>query len=564
MSSEGIPKLEPLGLIGPLCSTTTWPCSGLNGFLCLGLVAAPGEPGLRGPTCPFARTIRQPGNGFGVWLRPGRLTGRLGTIVMENAILVAARPCLRQCVIAGIVATLSACGSAPEEPIVSRSTERPSYENLRFEEDWSVLRDPALRTDPLDPVKFIPLDQSGANYLSLGGEVRERYEYTHNPVWGDDPQDDHGVILQRYILHGDLHLGKHVRLFTELYSALEDGRAGPASPVDENELDLQQAFLDLGAPLGTQDGSATLRVGRQEMRFGSARLIDVREGPNVRRKFDGGRLGLALGRWQVDGLAVRPAEIEPGVFDDGFDNEQELWGIYAVGTPAWLPSGSGFDVYYLGYHNNFGDYDQGVADETRHTVGTRLWAERGGWDWNWELAGQWGQFGSGDIRAWTIASDTGYTWREAPWAPRLGLSANIASGDDDPDDNDLGTFNPLFPRGSYFSELALLGPRNFFNIHPFLTVNPHDDLSLTADFDFFWRLETGDGIYNPGGQLLRSGEGTDARHVGNELSLNATWQINPHASFTAIYAHFFPGNFVENTGSAEDIDFIELTLKILF
>ena len=27
------------------------------------------------------------------------------------------------------------------------------------------------------------------------------------------------------------------------------------------------------------------------------------------------------------------------------------------------------------------------------------------------------------------------------------------------DDRDLGTFNPLFPRGNYFSELALLGPR---------------------------------------------------------------------------------------------------------
>ena len=41
-------------------------------------------------------------------------------------------------------------------------------------------------------------------------------EYTHNPVWGDDPQDDHGVFLQRHVLFGDLHLGPRVRVFGEL------------------------------------------------------------------------------------------------------------------------------------------------------------------------------------------------------------------------------------------------------------------------------------------------------------------------------------------------------------
>ena len=64
--------------------------------------------------------------------------------------------------------------------------------------------------------------------------MRERHEYTHNPVWGDDPQDDHGVFLQRYVLFGDLHLGPRVRVFGELYSALESGREGPSNPIDEN------------------------------------------------------------------------------------------------------------------------------------------------------------------------------------------------------------------------------------------------------------------------------------------------------------------------------------------
>jgi hypothetical protein len=446
----------------------------------------------------------------------------------------------------------------------AQAPKRPDYENLRYEEDWSVLRDPAFRADPLDPLKYVPLDQTGDAYLSLGGELRERYEYTHNPLWGEDPQDDNGVFLQRYVLFGDLHLGPHFRLFAELYSALENGREGPPNPIDENELAFQQAFLDLSAPLARDDASATLRFGRQEMRYGSGRLIDSREGPNVRRRFAGGRVLLGLGDWRIDGIAVRPIEVKPGVFGDGIDEDQALWGVYAAGAPSWLPFGSLLDLYYLGYHNDFGAYAQGVADETRHSVGTRLWGEVGGWDWNWETLLQWGSFGAGDILAWTVASDTGYTWREVPWTPRLGLSANVASGDRNPDNPDLETFNPLFPRGNYFSELALLGPRNFYNVHPFLTVNPRDDLSLTVDFDFFWRLETEDGIYSPGGQLLRSGAGSDAHHVGNELSLNASWQINSHVSLTAIYSHFFPGRFIEETGPSKDIDFVELTVQVLF
>lgn len=441
--------------------------------------------------------------------------------------------------------------------------ERPDFEKLRYEEDWSPLRDAALRTEPLDELKFIPLSADASVYLSLGGELRERYEYTRHPAWGDEPQDEDGVFLQRYVLHGDLHLGSRLRLFGQLYSALENGRAGPPAAIDENRLDWQQAFLDVST--GGASPRATLRLGRQEMIYGSSRLIDVREGPNVRRKFDGGRVLLALGEWQVDALALRPAQIRIDTFDDGTDDAQDLWGLYGVHPSGdFLPIGSSLDLYYLGYQNESAAFDQGAAKEKRHTLGLRLWGERAGWDWNWEFFYQGGSFGDGDIKAWSVASDTGYTWQALAWQPRLGLSANVASGDRDPLDADLETFNALFPRGNYFSEIALLGPRNFFNLHPFLKLKPHERLSLTLDVDFFWRLERADGIYSPGGGLLRSGAGSRARRVGTESSLNATWEFSRQLSFTVIYSHFDAGAFIRETGPARDIDFIELTLKAQF
>jgi hypothetical protein len=437
---------------------------------------------------------------------------------------------------------------------------RPAFAKLRYEEDWSFLRDPAQRTEPLDELKFIALNADASRYLSLGGEARWHYDYTDDPAWGADPQDPDGVFLQRYLLHGDLHLGQRLRLFGQLYSALESGRAGATAPIDENRLDLQQAFVDIA--LGGEE-APVLRAGRQEMAYGSSRLIDVREGPNVRRTFEGVRLLTPAGGWRFDAIATRPVRAEVGSFDDEIDNDQALWGIYAT-HPGALFFGGSLDAYYLGYRRQSARFEQGTADELRHTLGARLWGEHQSWDWNWEVIAQGGHFGDGRIAAWSLATDTGYTWSNQSGQPRVGLSANVASGDEDPDDADLQSFNAMFPRGNYFSELALLGPRNFFNLHPSIGLQPVAAVTVTADIDFFWRLETEDGVYGPGGGLLRGAQGSDERFVGTEVSLNATWDVNGNLALTAIYSHFRPGAFIRDTGPASDIDYVELTAQAKF
>ena len=48
---------------------------------------------------------------------------------------------------------------------------RPNYQFLRFEEDWSVLKNApeSQRTDFVDRIKYIPLSDDGDIWLSLGG-----------------------------------------------------------------------------------------------------------------------------------------------------------------------------------------------------------------------------------------------------------------------------------------------------------------------------------------------------------------------------------------------------------
>src|SRR5687767_14615468 len=137
----------------------------------------------------------------------------------------------------------------------------PLYRQLRYDEDYRYLRDSARRTDFLDPIKYIPLTESGASYLTLGGEIRDRYEYFRNPIWGAAPQDNDGYWLHRYMLHADAQFGDSFRAFVQLKSGLETGRRGGPRPTDRDEADLHQAFFDMRVAFADTN-ALTLRLGR--------------------------------------------------------------------------------------------------------------------------------------------------------------------------------------------------------------------------------------------------------------------------------------------------------------
>ncbi len=436
------------------------------------------------------------------------------------------------------------------------------FEKLRYEESYTHLDEPGSASSPVDVLKRVPLPLPDS-HLALGGEIRLRYDYAEDPVWGDAPQDEWGAFLQRYLLHADLTFGPHVRSFVQLRSAFEDGRDGPPSPVEEGELAVQQAFVELRGPLlGANE--VFLRGGRQELSLGSERLVARREGPNIRRRFDGIHLGARGEGWEASALGMFLTENEDGAFNDDTDEDVALWGVYGTAHELFA-GGPSLDLYYLGFSDEEASFVQGTGgDETRHSIGARLFGRTKRFDWNWEAIVQWGELEDDEIFAWTVATDTGFRLEEAPLRPRFGLNANVASGDDDPDDGRLGTFNPLFPRGNYFSHLALLGPRNFVNVHPSLAIEVTEALRLAVDLNLYWRMETDDGIYAPNGEILRSGRTTSSRFVGTAYSGSIDWNVTELLFLGLVFTHVDPGAAVERTGSSEDIDFVELTVQLRF
>lgn len=121
-----------------------------------------------------------------------------------------------------------------------------------------------------------------------------------------------------------------------------------------------------------------------------------------------------------------------------------------------------------------------------------------------------------------------------------------------------------YPRGNYFGDEATLGPRNFANIHPALTMRLAPRVQLNASLDFFWRYSLRDGVYAPDGTLMRAAGGSRARYVATIASLGATWTLAPGWSSTAVVAYAQPGAFLRQTGADDALSFISIIAQYRF
>jgi hypothetical protein len=458
----------------------------------------------------------------------------------------------------------AAAQSAPAGPETAHDTPvpPPGLTNLRYTEDYSYLRDPANRTGAWwEAVKFIPLDPSGKSYLTLGAELRFREEAYWNFNWGEVPVDNYQWY--RILPYADLHLGPNVRLFGQMIGAWAMGKETNVTGVDETGLEILQGFGELKLPL-VEGADLILRGGRQLLSYGTERLISLRYGPNVLRSFDAGLASLDAGPWRVDTFYARPVRNKVNSFNDRFNEDQSVWSVYATRTLEEISPSSGLDLYYIGYRNLDAEFNQGSGDEVRHTLGSRFFGKAQGWDWNFEGMLQFGSFDGGNIRAWSVASDTGYTFEDATFSPRVGLRANIISGDRNPNNPDLQTFNALFPRGKYFGEIGLIGPYNLINVHPNLTLHLNDQWTLSGAAVFYWRESLGDGIYDNGGGLVRPSDNSRARYIGTQADLVLGWEPTRWFSAELAYSVFAAGQFVEDTGPSKTTHFVGFETVVKF
>ncbi len=381
-------------------------------------------------------------------------------------------------------------GSARDSDSTATAPQRPAILFNRWQEDWSVLADPRVRREPFDNLKYIPLSRDNPKaYLSLGADLRVRFESNNAPALGTPPNVNEDYVITRFELHADVHPSARVQIFTQLQSDFAPGKV-MLTPPDVNQLDLEQAFVAVTEPVG--GGTFTARVGRQQIAFDLQRFISLRDGPNVRQSFDAAWFSYLHGAWRLSGFYSQPVQDKDvHVFDD-YSSQALTYGGVRLEHQVF---GSGQLSATLSRFTQHGAHFPSISgNERRDVLDVHFAQKAGGFDLDMEGMGQTGRIADENILAWAVGSLGGYTIRSVRWTPRLGMQLDAASGDSDPHDHTLGTFNPLFPNGYYLALAGYTGYTNFIHVKPSITVYPTSTLTVLLASAGVWRETTADAI----------------------------------------------------------------------
>src|SRR5258708_34943419 len=204
-------------------------------------------------------------------------------------------------------------------------------------------------------------------------------------------------------------------------------------------MDLHQAFVQIGNP---QNFPLIAKIGRQELVYGDERLIGQSDWTNVRRTFDAAKLRYEVEGFWGDAFVSHPVVVWSDHFNES-DDQDWLSGIYASTTKLipWQQS----EVYFLARNTGTGSPQfygpppdpQGATPRDIYTIGLHfksLAGKLGGWDYNLEAAGQFGQFkettagaptsvaGKNPVQqASSAVASGGFRLGDAPGPPRGGM-----------------------------------------------------------------------------------------------------------------------------------------------
>jgi len=461
----------------------------------------------------------------------------------------------------GAVALLALAGAGQaraddDQALQTAAPERPQILFNRWQENWSALTDPAVPHEPFDDLKYIPLSPADPNtYLSLGAGLRERFEANDATAFGVGGSHAADYVISRLEADADLHIAGQVQVFTQLVSAFAPGKT-VLTPVDQNRLDLEQAFVAVTEPIA--GGELKIRLGRQQFGFDLQRFVSVRDGPNLRQSYDAAWLDYEHGRWRFITFYSQPVQDRDlRAFDDYSSGRLTFAGAR---VERKLFQFSEVSLYVARFTQDNAHFPSASGAERRDILDARYSGAVHGLDWDVEAMGQDGRIAQDDIQAWAFGSLGGYTLSGAPWSPRFGLQVDAASGDRNPHDHTLNTFNPLFPNGYYVTLAGYTGYVNFIHVKSSITLHPTPALKLMLAAAGQWRQTTADAVYTQPDIPVANTAGRGGAWTGAYGQLRADYAITPHLTGAIEAVHFQIGEAIRQAGG-HDSDYVGVELK---
>ncbi|MET0249494.1 MAG: alginate export family protein [Sphingobium sp.] len=419
----------------------------------------------------------------------------------------------------------------------------------RWAEDWREMADPAKRDDPLDRLKFLPLDDDGDIYLTLSGEARLRMNLTTNPNLRESPHQRQDI--NRLVGGADLHVGPHLRFYGEVaHGGISGHNLGAPAATLRNDVVLQQYFVEANATVaGVQMGA---RYGRQEFTDGSNLLVSQRDNNTIRYTLNGVRAWARGSRWRVDLFDLKPTAYgDLGVDDDVNDPARRFSGVtFGIVLPETFLGKSKLylDPFLWRRRNDVGAWGGRVGPAVRYYGGARLWGDVGPLTIDWTVNHQWGHYIDQDIDAWQVFLAQTYRLGKSATAPRIGFHADYASGGGGYGDGKLRNAYAPFGNNIYYSYALFLTPSNLIALAPNLSFSPVKNLRVTVEQQFAWRDDVRDAVYRANGQPFAGTQNVGARKIADLSRVQAVWSISRRLSFTARYEHLAAGPSLRQAG----------------
>ena len=425
----------------------------------------------------------------------------------------------------------------------AQTVQRPSILFNRWEEDWSVLADKNIPREPFDSLKYIPLSAlDSRTYLSFGADLRERIEGNSAPNLETIENNSAAYLLSRLEVHADLRIAGQLQGFVQIQSEFAPGKE-VLTPVDQNRLDLAQAFIATTQSIG--DGTLTLRAGRQQIAFDLQRFVSERDGLNVRQSYDAIWAEYEKDLWLLTSFYSRPVQTQDFRAFDDFSNDRLTYGGFRVEREL----GPGrLSVALAQYRRQNAKFPSVSGDERRDITDVRYVGDTRSIDWDLEAMYQRGRVSTKSVRAWAAGLRAGYTIQDEGWQPRLGLQIDAASGDRNAHDQRLETFNPLFPNGTYFTLAGYTTYANLVHIKSSVTVMPTPLFSVMLASAVQWRETTADAVYTQPAAPISGTAGRGGRFTGAYGQVHLDYKINPHMAIDLEMVRFDASQTIRKAG----------------
>jgi Alginate export len=438
----------------------------------------------------------------------------------------------------------------------AETPDRPAIAFNRWSEDWSVLADPDVPREPLDELKYIPLANGDARtYLSLGANIRERFE-SNDANFGTGGNHQDSYLLSRTEAHADLRMAGEVQFFFQLQNDTAPGKQR-LSPVDQDRLDIEQGFVAVSEHLW--GGAAAIRIGRQENGFDLQRFLSVRDGPNVRQSYDGVSIAYTRGAWRFIAVYTHPVETRDSSFFDDYSSPH--LSLDLVRIERQVTYSSSISAYVGQFRQDGVRFPSASGNEHRDLVDVRYAGSSGRIDWDAEAMSQNGRIGTQAIHAWATGVVIGLTFDSSTVRPRISLQLDAASGDKNPEDNQLNTFNPLFPSGHYFTTAGYTTYVNLVHVKAEFSLSPLANLRLSSGVGVEWRETIADAIYTLPDVPVPDTAGRGGRYVGTYAQFRADCGLTPHIALALEAVHFAVGATVVSAGG-HDANYLGIEARI--